>query len=213
MLRVLKKLSTLAIGFLILVNWSLPLRAQVKPLNHQVYLKLLVGAKDSLYQQALKTYDHYLQQHPADYRVHMERCCLIENAYNTDEYNPKYAEVEQEANRLLKKFPQVPEVMLYKSELLYGDSALTFLEAMVLDYTKNPAKWQGKAIWRAYDKLASTYAASEKQAEAIKYGELSMAQNDTLDLSCLLATAYKTKNQKKKAINLVLKYLNPKNAS
>lgn len=210
---VLKKLLFLLLGLALGLSLPKQLLAQVKPQGHQVYLQLLGSAKDSLYNQTLKTYDRYIGQHPTEYLVQIERCRFIENAFSNEEYNPKFEEVEKEVKRLLRQFPNMPEVQLYRAEFLYGDSAITFLENIIADYEAHPDRWQGKPIWQAYEKLATTYAGEDNNEAAIKYGELAMTENDTLDISYLVAAAYKAQKQPEKATRMILQHLHPTDKS
>jgi len=43
-------------------------------LDHEVLVKRLRNAKDLQYRDALWHYQAYLTEHPADVRIHLERC-------------------------------------------------------------------------------------------------------------------------------------------
>jgi membrane protease YdiL (CAAX protease family) len=206
----LKKLFLLVSLVVVLIQPTI-LWAQAKPQDHQIYLKLLGSAKDSLYNQTLKTYDRYIRQHPTEYLVQIERCRFIQNAYDSEEYNPKYDEVEKEIKRLLREFPDIPEVQLYQADFMYGDSVITYLENIVANYNAYPARWKGKLIWQAFHKLATAYAAEDNHELSIKYGELAMAKNDTLDISYLVASAYQAQKQPENAKRLLLRHLRATN--
>ena len=206
----MKKLFLLVSLVVVLIQPTI-LWAQAKPQDHQIYLKLLGSAKDSLYNQTLKTYDRYIRQHPTEYLVQIERCRFIQNAYDSEEYNPKYDEVEKEIKRLLREFPDIPEVQLYQADFMYGDSVITYLENIVANYNAYPARWKGKLIWQAFHKLATAYAAEDNHELSIKYGELAMAKNDTLDISYLVASAYQAQKQPENAKRLLLRHLRATN--
>lgn len=180
-----------------------------KPASHEYYLDLLSSSKDSLFTQVIRLYDLYCDQNPHDYIVHVERCKFIERSYydEYEDYNPKYEECEQCLSRLLETFPDIPEVLLYKSESLYGDSAIVFLEKILSDYEREPALWKGKGIWKIYHKLAETLSYNDKTQDAIMYGELAAANNDTLDISLFLAEQYVKLSDNAAAIKLLLDHL------
>lgn len=179
------------------------------PGNHEWNLQLLEKAKDSLYTKILGDYDEAIENNPTDYLLQIERCKLIEKAYYDlyEDYNPNYEESLECVDALIKAFPKVPEVLLYKSEFVYGDSATVFLKRVVSDFNKNPEKWKGKEIWKIYDLLASSAAMDDNIDEALLYGNLALKHNDTLDNSLLLARQYQKLNQNERAIECLDKHL------
>lgn len=185
----------------------------LKPEAHTHYLQLLGSAKDSLYNTILQSFDRYIRNHPEEYLVQIERCKLIENAYydSYTESNPKYEESEECLDQLLLSFPKIPEVVLYKAEGMYGDSAIIFLETILSDYDQEPEKWENKGISKVYSKLAESYSRKDQNLLAIKFAALAVKNNDTLDLSLLLARQYKALKQNKNAIDVLVNNLHSKN--
>lgn len=186
-----------------------------KPENCEYYLSLLGSAKDSLSKEIIELYNDYTRLNPDDYLIQIERCKFLESAYyDADEgYNPKYEESEECRNNLIASFPEIPEVLIYKSEFLYGDTAIVFLKEIIADYENHTQKWLGKSIWKVYSKLADIYDADDKAREAVKYGHLAMEHNDTLDLTLLLAEQYKALSQNKKAVELLASDIDSADAS
>lgn len=173
---------------------------------------MLSGAKDSLYEDVLRMYDRYIAQHPEDYHTQLEKCRFIENAYYSDgeEYNPKYEECEACKEALLEQFQDVPEIMADHISSLYDEKeVISYGNTIMADYEKHPEKWEGKGLWKVYEKLANTYSYSDssKHKEAIEYAKLAMTENDTLDLSLLMAKQYKKLSQKQKAIDIIVQHL------
>jgi uncharacterized protein len=198
----LKKNLSLLILFFILPWYG---HAQnVKSIHdHKSYLGILSHSKDSLYAKMLSEYDHYIGLHSSDYKVQLERCKFIENAYYdySEEYNPKYEEAERCSKELTLRFPNTPEVLLYRSGSIYGDSAIIFLKKLEVKIKNDPATWNTYS-WKVYESLANHYRADSNRL-AIQYGELAMEKNDTLDLTLLLGRLYKETSRTKKAIDVL----------
>ncbi len=171
--------------------------------NHKAYVDILGHSKDSLYSKILSEYDKYISTHSTDYKVQLERCKFIENAYYdySEDYNPKYEEAESCAKQLVRKFPDTPEVLLYRTENLYGDSARVFLKELEDKIASHPEVWKSDS-WRVYEKLAENYN-NDNNMQAIRYAELAMEKNDTLDKTLFLAELYKEKAKNGKAIELL----------
>jgi membrane protease YdiL (CAAX protease family) len=183
-----------------------------KPREHSYYISILSGAKDSLYENVLGMYDRYLEQNPGDYLTELERCKFIEYAYydEGEEFNPKYDEWEACKAALIEKYPEQPEIILYHVASLYEeDTVLNYCKRISDDYDKHPEKWEGKGIWIIYEKLAETYSRSDSNMykNALEYARLAMAENDTLDLSLLMARQYKKLSQRQKAIDILVLHL------
>ncbi|NOS90981.1 MAG: CPBP family intramembrane metalloprotease [Cyclobacteriaceae bacterium] len=185
----------------LLISWFG--QAQISPYNHKDYLTILSHSKDSLYSKILGEYKAYIDQHGADYKVQMERCKFIENAYYdyTEEYNPKYEEADQCIKELVQRFPNTPEVLIYRAEGIYGDSSVLFLKKLEKQIHQQPEIWNEYA-WKVYESLAQHYNGDSNRL-AIRYGEKAVSANDTLDLSLFLARLYKQNNQTEKAIEIL----------
>lgn len=177
---------------------------EVNIFDHKKYVALLGNSKDSLYEKILKEYDQYIKANTHSFQVQLERCRFIEKAYYdyTEDYNPKYEEAVACAKKLVNVFPDTPEVLLYQAENLYGDSLTTYLKKLERKAADVPSIWKGKS-WRVYERLANQYD-GEIHSEAIHYAELAMTENDTLDLTLLLAKAYKETKRNKKAIDVLI---------
>jgi len=125
----LKKIIYLLIGLT-----PLNLLAQKDPglTDHKIYLNILNHSRDSLYTQVLAKYDHYIRAHQGDYSVQIEKCRFIGSAYydDSEDYNPKYDETEQCTREVANRFPNTPEVLLFRSEYLFGDSSIAFLKKL-----------------------------------------------------------------------------------
>ncbi|MEO7988521.1 MAG: CPBP family glutamic-type intramembrane protease [Chryseolinea sp.] len=189
----MKRVSVLIVCLMLPVLLMAQKVTLVKPESHTFYLNTLNSAKDSSYNDIIRLYDVYLEKNPSDYLVQIEKCKVIDQAYydNYEEYNPKYEEFDACLHSLVVKFPSEPEVLLFKADHTYGDSAKLFLENVIEQYDKDQSRWKGKGIWKIYEQLARYYDDDEGTATAIRYAEMAKTENDTLDLSLFLAQQYK----------------------
>jgi uncharacterized protein len=187
---------------LLFFSWYSQAQNTKQPYSHKGYLSILGHSKDSLYVKIISEYDQYIGQHPSDYKVQVERCKFIENAYYdySEEYNPKYEETEKCKEKLVLKFPNTPEVLMYKGETLYGDSARIFFKKLEKKIEKDTSVWSAYS-WKVYESIANNYGDSNKLA--IRYAELAMQKNDTLDKTLFLARLYKDISRPQKAIEIL----------
>ena len=183
--------------------------AQQQPLqDHQHYLNKLVNAKDSLYQDILASFDRQILLNPEDVKVQLEKCRIIEKAYydSYEDYNPNYDQAETCAKEVVRRFPNNPEALLYRTEFIYGDSLITALEHLREIAEQNEEIWKDYS-WEVYKQLAEEYQYKEDHEKTAKFGELAGQQNDTLDISLLLARAYKNLALTSKAVRVLLNNL------
>lgn len=180
--------------------------------DHVHHIALLGNAKDSLYEKILGQYDTYIRKHPGEAAVAIERCKFIQNAYydNYEDYNPKDEEAEACARELLVQFPENPDVLLFSTEFLYGDTLLNYLTGLEAKVDNHPDDWKDHS-WQVYQKFAEHYRYNanykDNDKEVIHYGELAQQKNDTLDLSLMLAQAHKNLSHRQEAIDLLVNSL------
>lgn len=176
--------------------------------DHTHYLEILGSAKDSLYQKILTEYDEYIQNHPTDPKPQLERCRFIEYAYydEYEDYSPNYDEAETCAQEVLTSFPDDPEVLLYAGEFLYGDTSLAYLEKLEDIVGNDPEEWRGYS-WMVYQQLAEHYEAEENHEEVIRYAQMTLEENDTLDLTLMIGKAHKNLSQNTQAIDVLVRSL------
>jgi hypothetical protein len=104
-----------------------------------------------------------------------------------------------------------PDVLLYRSELLYGDSAIPSWRRCWRSSAEHPDGWQGKPLWKVYESLANQLSYQDRDKESIAPALQAVALNDTLDLSLLLARAYQADNQPGEARKVLARGLKPGN--
>ena len=180
-----------------------------QPKNAETYLQILANSKDSLYSQILEEFDNYLEQDSNNFSIRIEKCKVVEKAYydSYEDYNPKYEEFEICLEDLASDFPQHPEVLLYKLDYIYGDSAISFGNKIIDENKLNASKWSKQQLALVYNRLAREYSYKEEPYTVIKYAETAQRLNDTLDLSLLLAQQYVTLNFYQKAKSLLISSL------
>ena len=204
-MKSLKKLIVLLFAYAITYSAM----AQQQPLNdHHHYLNQLVNAKDSLYQEILARFDSHILSNPKDVKAQLEKCKVIEKAYydSYEDYNPNYDQAKACASEVVERFPENPEALLYQTEFVYGDSLIAALENLRELAEQNDDIWKDHS-WKVYKHLAEEYQYKEDHEKSAKFGELAVTRNDTLDMSLLLAKAYKNLDLKIKAIDVLLNHL------
>lgn len=177
-------------------------------IDHAQHVERLGNAKDSLYQNILEQYKDHIWRYPKDAQARLERCRFIQMAYYDDyeDYNPNEEEAETCARELLNVFPTDPDVLLYASEFLYGDTAIAYLKKLTYKVEYDPVLWKSNG-WKVYNQLAEQYDNTDTHREALRYAKLAVASNDTLDLSLLQARAYKGIKQIDSAIAVLANHL------
>jgi len=204
-MKSLKKLIVLLFAYAITYSAM----AQQQPLNdHHHFLNQLVNAKDSLYQEILARFDSHILSNPKDVKAQLEKCKVIEKAYydSYEDYNPNYDQAKACASEVVERFPENPEALLYQTEFVYGDSLIAALENLRELAEQNEDIWKDHS-WKVYKRLAEEYQYKEDHEKSAKFGELAVTRNDTLDMSLLLAKAYKNLDFKIKAVDVLLNHL------
>lgn len=181
--------------------------------NHKIYLDLLNHSRDSLYEQALQSYNRFIQLNNGNFKVQIERCRFIGSAYYdySEDYNPKYDEADQCARELVAKFPNNPEALLLRAEYLFGDSSISFLKKAEYKIDHDTLTWRNYS-WKVYQLLAEAYE-NDSSEIAIQYGLKAMERNDTIDLTLLVGKLYKVRKLNKSAIEMLSSKLEQKQNS
>lgn len=168
--------------------------AQDIPINsensHEKFVTLLSNSKDVKYQEILGRYDAYISKYPNNVIVQVYRCKFIGTAYydEYEDYNLKYEETESCISSLFEKYPNDPEVLLYKMENTYGEDRESLLETTIAVIDDNN-DWTDKQKSRLYE-LATYYYNSVNYSSVVHYGELAEQLNDSLDLSVMISRAH-----------------------
>lgn len=203
----LKKSLALVLLFMAVTSFA---QVESSKYSHKKYLNLLNHSKDSIYTIILFDYERYIASHKTDHLVQLERCRFIRDAYYdyAEDYNPNYEKADVCSRELIERFPDDPEVLLFRTEFLYGDSSKAFLKKLETKILRDTATWRNFA-WRVYESLAQNYDGDSSDL-AIRYASKAMAENDTLDLTLMQARIYKDKSNHKMAIEVLSSKLESK---
>lgn len=176
--------------------------------DHQHYLDRLVNAKDSLYNDILNDFSNYILANPQDVKTQLEKCKVIEKAYydSNEDYNPNFDQAKACVNEVVDRFPGNPEALLYQGEFLYGDSLVAHLENLQILAEQNKDQWKNYS-WQVYKQLAEQYQYRDEHEKSARFGEMAVERNDTLDMSLVLAEAYKNLTFNIKAVNVLVNHL------
>jgi len=161
-------------------------------LDHQVFLKQLEHSKTSIYEEVLQQYDDYLQAHPTDVDIHLEKCRFVQNAFydDYDDYNPKKDEFDSCAAELIRLFPSHPKVFVFQSSHLWGDTLLATLEAASEAIDQRGKEWSSNDRATIYLGLARYYFGEDSHTKALKQMDLACRYNDSLETIVLRAQIY-----------------------
>ena len=175
--------------------------------SNEKFLKILSNSKDNLYQNILNKYDSYIVNNPTDIQVKVERCKFIGNAYydEYEDYNYKYDEHQECINNLYKSYSNHSSVLVYKAQNTYGDSLQIILDDAENKIINKLDNWDPYDIAAIYEMQAYQYE-EDNPRKVIEYVNKAQKSNDSLDLSILLAKAFKKEGNK----NLVISSLNSK---
>ncbi len=201
----------LVINLLCVVNlvWSQP---GDPPMHAEYYLERLASAKDSQFEEIMESFADYLETHPDDVEVRIERCKFLGEAYYDyyEEYNPKYLEFEDCLDQLLIDFPQSKPVLSYKLEHVYGDSAIAFCTRVLQDSAFSI--FDPQFLGQMHQALAEAYELQGETQKVIAHAEMASKANDSLDVSLLLARQYVELNNYDQARQLLRSHLDSTDA-
>lgn len=142
-----------------------------KDLDHEAFIKELKNSKVQLYNDILKKYDDYLQKHPKDIPVQIEKCKFIEFALYDDneEYNPNQAYFDSTAASLLKLYPKNPDVLVFHTTFLYGEKKKELLENAERYIKEKSDGWSAHNIGVINYEIAMLHYNDEEYKEAYYY--------------------------------------------
>jgi membrane protease YdiL (CAAX protease family) len=171
--------------------------------SHEVYVKEVEAAKTAALRAVLAGYDAALAHDRNDVAVAVERCRFLDQALaatedEDEEESSDDSRVECRA-MLASRFPRQPLALLYRSEFLYGDEKSVFVQELLTD---REVGWSAGQRAELHRQLAIGYSLQKKPAAANSEARLALAlgrslapapapaqaQNDTLDLSRIVAT-------------------------
>lgn len=142
-------------------------------LDHTIFLQEINNSQDLVYQDRLDLYEQYLNDHPDDVRVHIERCKFIQFAqYNMEEeYNPNQVAFDSCAAALSIQFPSHPEVFLFQISYKWGDELKDVLDDAERAAINNSDEWSDKQLGLLYKSMSDHHYSESEFSLALEYME------------------------------------------
>lgn len=166
--------------------------------SHEAYQRRLETARAVSYRDAVSVYDRWLDKHADSYRAGIERCRLIEAVarLEEDDENGGALDASNCSLELVQRFPQVPAVLLFRLEHLWGADAAAFGEAAL----RKPApSWTPFERASLLQKVAFAYFDQQQTNQAVSYGRQARDASDRVDVSLILAKSLKTVGMNRQA--------------
>lgn len=176
----------LLVPILVMILFSESDFLSAQTLNHEIFLKEIENSSDNIYYACIQKYDEYLEKHPDDLSVYIEKCKFIQLAQYDDEeeYNPNQEAFDSCAAALIKMFPENPDVFIFQTTYLWGDD----LDELFLNAEKSiaekPGTWSKSNLSTLYLKMADNYYYDSEYKKAHAY-ILKAISNDSVYLSSI----------------------------
>jgi membrane protease YdiL (CAAX protease family)/tetratricopeptide (TPR) repeat protein len=164
------------------------------PFNHEKFIEQTKNRESEIFSDFLKQYDHYIAQNPDDLIAQIEKCKFIQNAqydyYN--EENPNQELFDSCSTILLSKYPNNPDIIVFRTTFTWGDELLQLLDDALIEIRISSDKWSdyNKAIIYfenaksyfdkeafdiALDFIAKSCELDDKYCSSIEYAQILMA--------------------------------------
>ncbi len=130
-----------------------------KTLDHELFLEKIKHAGDHVYQECIREYDAYLDKHPENVSVFVEKCKFLQLA-QYDEYedsNPHQAAFDSCVRVLSERFPTHPEVILFRISYLWGDELYEVFDNAEKAVEEHPDEWSNANLAALYGAMADHY--------------------------------------------------------
>lgn len=146
---------------------------QKKSLNrpdHTVFIEKLRNSENVSYQYYLSVFDNYLRINPNDVSIWIEKCKFIANAQydNEEEYNPNQEVFDSLLTEMYDKFPDDPNVVLYKIANTWGDEKIELVRELESDIDERN-NWTNTDRSKIYFECAQIEYDSSKYVAAKAY--------------------------------------------
>ncbi|MFN3195854.1 MAG: type II CAAX prenyl endopeptidase Rce1 family protein [Chlorobiota bacterium] len=175
-------------------------------LDHEIFIEKLRNSSEVIYEQCIAEYDTYLEQHPDDVKVLIEKCKFIQNAqydeYN--DYNPNQDQFDSLIVVLAEKYPSNPDVLLYRTTLNWGDELNELFTESIKAITKNPENWSDEQLGLLYSKISEYYYWDEDYSESLSYIRRAINKAPQYEFTLEHAQILYEMDQKEKSLEIVL---------
>lgn len=176
--------------------------------SSEVFIEEVRTAQNSSYNEVIEIYDSSLYKNESVY-IQIEKCRFIDKVfYNEEEYfNPKYEDFSACLDDLIYRFSKEIDARIYYHSNQYSDSSIVILEEIVSDVEFEEASSEIKLAWLAYQDLAQHYSMEENPLSSIEFAKKAMQENDTLDLSGLIANQFIEIGEEDQALEILISNL------
>ena len=125
-------------------------------LNHEILIKALRNGQALMYDQSIERYNKYIEAHPDDVEIYIERCQFVELAVydEYDDYNPSQGYLDSLQEQLKDRFPNSHSVIIYHLSYTCWDDKFEILEDALASFNNNESNWGDDDIEQVYLGLA-----------------------------------------------------------
>jgi hypothetical protein len=161
------------------------------PGSHAAYAQQLGRARDSEYARLLARYDAHLAAHPRDALAATERCRFVERA----QAEVEHADPEACTEALARRFPDHPEVVLFRAETLAPEDVIA-LEAQVAQ----AEGWSEAQRARLLERAARALFDRGRVDQAFRRARRATRLDPTLPLGRVLAEGWRRRGKRDRAV-------------
>jgi membrane protease YdiL (CAAX protease family) len=160
-----------------------------KILDHSIFINQLNNSSEILYKECIQKYDSYLEKHPTDVSVLIEKCKFVQLAqYNEDEeYNPNQEEFDSCLTYLTRLYPMHPDVLLFQTSLSWADELKEVFKKSEESIKNSPESWSKTNLGELYSKMADQFYNDEKMKPALEYIEKAISNDNKYENSIIYA--------------------------
>ena len=175
-------------------------------LDHKVFINQLKSSSANVYKDCIQKYNSYLEKHPSDITVLIEKCKFIQFAqYNEDEeYNPNQEEFDSCLAFLTKLYPTHPDVLIYQTSLLWEDDLKEIFKKSKISIRNLPEQWSKNNLGVLYSKMADQFYTENEFDSAYAYIQKAISNNNQYQTSLEFARILIKKDKKDQALNAIL---------
>jgi hypothetical protein len=166
-----------------------------RPGSHEEYLERLQGAREAEYARLLARYDAHVAAHPRDVIAAIERCRFVESAESESEpEEPGACGAE-----LAARFPEDPEVLLFRAEALEPDGVL----ALEREFARAEG-WTASQRARLLERAALALFERGRVDEAFERARRAIAIDPGLPLGRVLAEGWRRRREPDRAVEALV---------
>lgn len=175
-------------------------------LDHRVFLKEIENSSNQIYGECLEEYNSYLQHHPSDVPVLIEKCRFIQLAqYDADmEYNPNQEVFDSCFASLISMYPNNPEVILYQIENSWGEELEEIFRTTELLIKDKPEEWTMANLGTLYFNISEQYYNDSDYQNANCYIQKAIENDTKFETSLLYAQILNESDRQEEALKVLV---------